>query len=280
MLDDQQQRHDDDPAADSEDRAEKPRGEPDQDEAQHRCHPKAVNVVARLAEAPARTAIVLDVDGTLAPIVSRPEDARVPEETRAELERLGGRYALLAFLSGRTGEDARRVVGLDGATYVGTHGLELEPEAERWRDALGELARSAGWPAEETEDKGLTVSFHYRSAGDEEAARRELEQVAERARSGGLVARFGRKVLEVRPPVEADKGTAILHLLREAGVSRGLYAGDDTTDLDAFRGLREAGLELAVCVAVSSDEGPAELREGADVVVESPAALLDLLRQL
>ncbi|HEX9416036.1 MAG TPA: trehalose-phosphatase [Gaiellaceae bacterium] len=239
-----------------------------------------MNLVARLAEAPERTAIVLDVDGTLAPIVPRPEDARVPDETRAELERLAGRYALLAFLSGRTGEDARRVVGLERATYVGTHGLELEPEAERWRDALGELARSAGWPAEETEDKRLTVSFHYRNRADEDAARAELEGIAEQARTAGLVPRFGRKVLEIRPPVEADKGTAILHLLWEAGVSRGLYAGDDTTDLDAFRGLREAGLELAVCVVVSSDEGPAKLREGADVVVESPAELLDLLRQL
>ncbi len=239
-----------------------------------------MHVVGRLAEAPERAAIVLDVDGTLAPIVPRPQDARVPDETRAELERLADRYALLAFLSGRTGDDARLVVGIEDATYVGTHGLELEPEAERWRDTLGELARSADWPAEETEDKGLTVSFHYRNAADEKAARNALEQVAEQARSVGLLARFGRKVLEIRPPVDADKGTAIRHLLRQAGVTRGLYAGDDTTDLDAFRGLREAGLILAVCVAVSSEEGPAELRENADVVVESPAQLLGLLREL
>jgi trehalose 6-phosphate phosphatase len=237
-------------------------------------------LLARLAENPEQAGIVLDVDGTLAPIVPRPEHARVPDETRSELERLAGRYGLLAFLSGRTGEDARRVVGLGGAIYVGVHGLELEPEAERWRDALAELAGSAGWPPAETEDKGLTVSFHYRSAPDEKAVRAELEHIAEQARSTGLVPRFGRKVLEIRPPVDADKGTAIRHLLQEAGVARGLYAGDDTTDLDAFRGLREAGLELAVCVAVASEEGPAELSQTADVVVDSPAQLLGLLGQL
>jgi trehalose 6-phosphate phosphatase len=239
-----------------------------------------VDALARLAEAPRRSAIVLDVDGTLAPIVPRPEDARVPEETRAELERLVERYAMLAFLSGRTGADARRLVGVDGAWYVGVHGLENEPDAGPWREVLRWLAESSGWPAGETEDKGLTVSFHYRRAEDEATARAELERLAQKARSVGLVPRFGRKVLEVRPPVDADKGTAIRRLVRERRVSRALYAGDDTTDLDAFRGLRQADLELAVCIAVASDESPEGLREQADVVVGSPSELLALLRRL
>jgi trehalose 6-phosphate phosphatase len=131
------------------------------------------------------------------------------------------------------------------------------------------------WPVE---DKGLTVSFHYREAEDEDAALEYLEEVAERARAAGLVPRFGRKVLEIRPPVEADKGTAVKRLLEEAELRRALYAGDDTTDLDAFRGLD--GLELGVRVAVSSDEAPAELVSAADVVVASPAELLQLLARL
>jgi trehalose 6-phosphate phosphatase len=236
--------------------------------------------LARLAEAAGRAAIVLDVDGTLAPIVPRPEDARVPDETRRELERLAGRYALVACLSGRTGEDARRVVGIDELTYVGVHGLELEPEAERWREPLRDFASTVDWPPAETEDKGLTVSFHYRNARDQAAAESELERVAERARAAGLEARFGRKVLEVRPPVEADKGTAIRRLLAGAAVERALYAGDDTTDLDAFRGLTEAGLQLAFKIAVASEEGPPELSEKADLVVAGPDELLELLRQL
>jgi trehalose 6-phosphate phosphatase len=92
------------------------------------------------------------------------------------------------------------------------------------------------------------------------------------------VARFGRKVLELRPPVDANKGTAVRQLLAGHGLRRALYAGDDTTDLDAFAALEE--LELGVRVAVATEEGPPELRERADVVVESPAELLDLLRGL
>lgn len=204
----------------------------------------------------------------------------MPDETRAELERLTGRYSLVACLSGRTSEDARRVVGVEGLTYVGVHGLELVPEAEGWRGSLQELVAAAGWPEDETEDKGLTVSLHYRRAGDQDAARARLEQIADQARAAGLDPRFGRKVLELRPPVEADKGTAVRHLLGEAGVEAGLYAGDDTTDLDAFRGLREARLDLAVRVAVASTEAPAELGEQADLVVEGPEGLRSLLHEL
>jgi trehalose 6-phosphate phosphatase len=235
----------------------------------------AVDLLAQLAASPDRAAILLDVDGTLAPIVARPEDAGVPPETRAELERLAARYALVACVSGRASADAAATVGVEQLVYVGTHGLELEPEAERWAAALHEFAAGVPWPAE---DKGLSVSFHYRGALDEEAARRELEGVAAAAREAGLRARFGRKVLELLPPIEANKGTAIRRLLRERELRRALYAGDDTTDLDAFAALDD--LEVAVRVAVASPEGPPGLRTAADLVVADPAALLDLLRTL
>jgi trehalose 6-phosphate phosphatase len=235
----------------------------------------AADLLALLRAAPERTALLLDVDGTLAPIVERPEDAAVPPETRAELERLASRYALVACVSGRTSADAAATVGVEGLVYVGTHGLELEPEAERWAAALHEFAAGVPWPPE---DKGLSVSFHYRGALDEEAARAELEEVAAGARAAGLRARFGRKVLELLPPIDANKGTAIRRLLADRELRRALYAGDDTTDLDAFRALD--GLELGVRVAVSSAEGPPELRAAADAVVENPAALLELLRAL
>jgi trehalose 6-phosphate phosphatase len=228
-----------------------------------------------LVENPAEAAIMLDVDGTLAPIVARPELARVPDETRAELRRLVARYALVACISGRTGVDARRIVGVDGPVYVGVHGLELAPEAERWRGPLREFAESVDWPVE---DKGLAVVFHYRGAVDEEAALGTLRGVADRATALGLRAQFGRKVLEVRPPVAADKGTAVRALLEQRRLRRGLYAGDDTTDLDAFRGLD--GLDVSVRIAVASAEGPPELREAADIVVESPAELVEVLRRL
>jgi trehalose 6-phosphate phosphatase len=231
--------------------------------------------VERLSEAPERAAIFLDVDGTLAPIVPRPEDARVPDETRAEVARLAERYALVACVSGRTGEDARRMVGVDEVRYVGAHGLELAPDADRWQDEIHSFAATVDWPVE---DKGLTVSFHYRQAEDESAALEYLEEVAEQARRAGLIPRFGRKVLEIRPPVHADKGTAVQQMLDEAGLRRALYAGDDSTDADGFRALD--GLDVGVRVAVSSDEAPSELIRLADVVVASPVELLQLLRRL
>lgn len=234
-----------------------------------------MSALERLAEAPERAAIVLDVDGTLAPIVRRPEEAAIPEEARRELRRLVGRYALVACVSGRTGDDARRLVALEGVRYVGSHGLELAPEAGRWRDEIHRFAATVDWPVE---DKGLTVSFHYREAENEQEALEYLGDVAERARAAGLVARFGRKVLEIRPPVQADKGTAVAQLLADAGLRRALYAGDDTTDIDGFRALD--GLELSIRVAVSSDEAPSELVEAADVVVDSPRELLSLLASI
>lgn len=235
----------------------------------------AADLLTRLAAEPEKAALLLDVDGTLAPIVARPEDAVVPHTTRAELRRLAQRYALVACVSGRMSDDAERIVGVSGIVYVGEHGLELAPEAERWRGRIAEFADRVEWPAER---KRLSVSFHWRTAPDEEAAQAYLERVAEQARAAGLHPRFGRMVLEIRPPVDANKGTAVRALLAERGIRRGLYAGDDATDIDAFLGLD--GLELAVRIAISSTEAPSDLAIAADLVLAEPAALLELLRQL
>jgi len=232
-------------------------------------------LLERLSEAPRETAILLDFDGVLAPIVPRPEDAFPPEETRTELRRLVDRYKLVGVISGRDGEDVRARVGVDGIAYVGSHGLELNPQAERWRMRLADFASEVPWPAE---PKRLTLSFHYRDAPDEAAAVRELEEVAERAREEGLVARFGRKVLEVLPPLAGDKGTAVRHLLDGAGLTRALVAGDDTTDLDAFRAVD--GLAYAVRVAIVSAESPSLLAASAEIVVGSTGEFLELLRRL
>jgi trehalose-phosphatase len=235
----------------------------------------ADGLLADLRSDPGAAAIFLDVDGVLAPIVERPEDSRVPDETREELRRLAGKYALVACVSGRTGSDARRLVGLDELTYVGEHGLELEPAAEAWRGAMRGFADTVDWPVE---DKGLTLSFHYRGVADEQAAEELLLAVAERARDAGLRPRFGRKVLEVRPPLDASKGTAVRTLLERRGLRRAFYAGDDATDLDAFQAL--GALDLGVRVGVASPESPRGISELADVVVRTPAELLDLLRTL
>jgi len=235
-----------------------------------------VDLLARLAEDPTKAALFLDVDGVLAPIVPKPEDARVPDETREELRRLNERYALVACISGRAGADAQRIVGIPELVYVGNHGLELDGEAAGWGERLQRFLTAVAWPA--TENKQLTASLHYRHVEDEHAAHAKLELVADRARRAGFVARFGRKVLELLPPLEADKGTAVRALLAERGLRRALYAGDDTTDLDAFAAVGE--LELGIRVAVASVEGPPELVAQADLVVRSPAELTELLRRL
>ena len=234
-----------------------------------------MEALASLGAEPALAALFLDVDGTLAPIVADPDEARVPDATRSELRRLAGSYGLVACVSGRPGEVARAIVGVPELTYVGEHGLELDPRASEWAERIRAFANDVAWPAEE---KPVSVAFHYRTAPDHEAARRELAHVAADAEREGLKTRWGRYVLEVLPPLDVDKGTAVRHLLEQAGLRRALYAGDDTTDLDAFGALD--GLELGVRVGVVTPESPPLLRERADIVVDSPEAIAQLLAEL
>jgi len=236
------------------------------------------DLLAQLAASPAQAGLFLDFDGVLAPIVARPEDAVPPPETRSELERLVAKYALVAVVSGRAGDDVRARLGVEGVVCVGSHGLELEPQADRWRRTLAAFAADAPWPPDEIEVKGLAVAFHFRGRDDEREAVRALDAIADRAREEGLVARYGRKILEVLPPVGSHKGTAVRRLIDERGLQRALAAGDDTTDIDSFAAL--AGLDVAVRVAVVSEEVPQLLVEAADIVVGSPAEFLELLQAL
>jgi trehalose-phosphatase len=235
-------------------------------------------LLAELAARPQEAGLFLDFDGVLAPIVERPEDATPPPETRQELGRLVAKYALVAIVSGRASKDVRERVAVDGVVCVGSHGLELEPQADRWRRVLAAFAADAPWPPAEIEVKGLALAFHFRGRADERRAIRELDGIADSAREEGLVARYGRRILEVLPPVGSHKGTAVRRLLEEHGLRRALAAGDDTTDIDSFAALE--GLELAVRVAVASKESPPLLVESADLVLESTDQFLALLGRL
>ncbi|HEY7003137.1 MAG TPA: trehalose-phosphatase [Gaiellaceae bacterium] len=236
-----------------------------------------MDLLAPLREAPEATALLFDVDGTLAPIAAAPDLARVPDGTKAELRRLAASYLLVACISGRPGAEAAAMVGVDGIRYVGNHGLELVEHAAGLATEIARFRESVDLPVE---DKGLSLSYHYRGAEDERAARAELEEVAALARAAGLDPRWGRRVLEIRPSAAADKGTAVAALLHDVSARNGLYAGDDTTDLDAFEGLGRVGLARYVRVAVGSDEGPTELAAKADLVVDGPEGLAALLERL
>jgi trehalose 6-phosphate phosphatase len=231
-------------------------------------------LLARFRSEPERAAVLLDVDGTLAPIVERPENSAVPDETRAEVERLAGKYGLVACVSGRPAADVRRLVGVKGIEYVGVHGLEADPEARRFAPQLEAFAERIAWPWAVESKGGVTLSFHYREADAEQEAARQAADVARAAEEAGLRPHQGRKVLEV------DKGTAVRRLLDGRPLTRALYAGDDTTDLDAFRGLDEAGLDVALKVGVTSPEVNPRLLTEADLVVDGPGELLRFLQTL
>ena len=252
-----------------------------------------------LTRDPSASALFFDVDGTLAPIVERAEDARVPEDTSRLLGALAGRYALVACVSGRSASEARRLVGVEGIAYAGAHGAELierggasatvMPALAEWSDRIKAFAAERGECdlrplGVRLEDKGAIAAFHWRGAPDEDAARDAIEAVARDAEAEGYATHWGRKVLEVRPPVPFHKGQAVSALVRETGARGALYAGDDATDLDAFGALDslEAAGEIdhAARLGVASAEGPAAIAERADLLVDGTDGVLAVLHAL
>jgi trehalose 6-phosphate phosphatase len=248
---------------------------------------------------PAHAAVLLDIDGTLAPIVRHAADAHVPEATRSLLIEISKRYRIVGCVSGRRAATARQIVAIGTIAYVGNHGGELlrprattpevDPELSAWTARVKDFAHRAYTSRMQkirvrSEDKDAIAAFHWRGAPDEQAAAEGVREIAEMAEREGFNVHWGRKVLEVRPPVELDKGLGITALLRGSPVAAAMYAGDDTTDLDAFRGLRRlvqgGELESAVCVAVSSDEAPPELANEADLTVDGTGAVRGLLEAL
>jgi trehalose 6-phosphate phosphatase len=244
---------------------------------------------------------MLDIDGTLAPIVDHAADAHVPESTRQLLIAVARTYGLVACISGRRASEARAMVSIGSISYVGSHGIELlrsgwteamlDPQAADWVRRIQEFGSQADTADARRrrvrlEDKGPIVAFHWRGAPDENAARAEIDAIAERAEAAGLRTHWGRKVLEVRPPIQIDKGAGVKRLLQEVGpqIDSALYVGDDTTDLDAFRALaelvEEGRLARAVRVGVQSEEGPSQITAEADIVIDGPEGVRRLLTML
>ncbi len=258
-----------------------------------------VEALAPLRADPARAGILLDIDGTLAPIVRHADDAHVPEPTRAQLIAIAKRYAIVGCISGRQAQVARRIVSLGTIAYVGNHGsellrpgggdVEIDPEIAEHEPAVRRFASEAYTQELQrlrvrTEDKQAIAAFHWRGAPDEAAAEEAVRAVAEQAEAEGLYVHWGRKVLEIRPPVTINKGRGARRLLGGQGLAAALYVGDDKTDIDAFDGLHElveeGELGAAVCVGVRSDETPPELEEAADVLVDGPVGVRELLTAL
>jgi trehalose 6-phosphate phosphatase len=263
-----------------------------------------VEALAELRSDPSHAAVLLDIDGTLAPIVRHADDAHVPEATRTLLIEVAKRYGIVGCVSGRRAQAARQIVAIGSIAYIGNHGgellrpgstrVELDPQLQEWVVRVREFAARV-YTAEHQrlrvrpEDKQAIAAFHWRGAPDEEAAATAVREIAQRAQDEGFAVHWGRKVLEVRPPVALDKGLGVSTMLGGHGlageqIAAALYVGDDTTDLDAFaalRALRETGaLRAVVCVAVSSDEAPPELVRQADLTIAGPGGVRALLEAL
>lgn len=239
------------------------------------------DLLETLAQQP-RLGLVADFDGTLSPVVPTPDAARMTPRNRELLAALQDRLALVAVVSGRGVGDLREKVGLDGATYVGNHGLErwvdgrveIAPEAAAARPALEAVMREvtpllqAGMIVE---DKDATVSIHYRLAAAPQQLQATLGPViAGIAQQHGIRFFEGRMIFELRPPVEIDKGTAFAALVRDFALDGAVFIGDDTTDADALRVARELranGTCYALAVGVEAPETPASVREASDILL-------------
>ncbi|SNX62093.1 trehalose 6-phosphate phosphatase [Streptomyces sp. TLI_55] len=258
--------------------------------------------LAAILAHPAKTIVALDFDGTLAPIVADPEQARAHPDAVPALAALAPKIAAVAVVTGRPPGVAVRlggfagVPGLEHLVVLGHYG------AERWDAATGEVTAPAphpgvaavraelpgfldgigAWQGTWIEEKGRAVAVHTRRAEDPQAAFDALRApLTDLATRHGLIVEPGRLVLELRPP-GMDKGVALTDYVRELGAEAVLYAGDDLGDLPAFAAvekLRSDGVPgLLVCSAGS--EEVTDLKERADLVVAGPAGLVRLLGQL
>lgn len=257
--------------------------------------PASSAIAARLAGSP--LLVMLDVDGTLAPIAPTPDAAKVPERTRRAVDELARRSDVrLVLVSGRAAEDARRMVAVSRIWILGNHGMErLDPAGHRQvnpavapyegavtRAAVALSHETASIPGVIVEDKRLTLSVHYRLA-DGSIVPRLRQHVEHAAAVEGLRLTEGKKLFELRPPVRVHKGTAILELAHELGVDRRrgslLYAGDDRTDEDAFELLR-ADMPAAVTVRVAGEPLPGGAATHAEFTVSDTEELRQLLEWL
>ena len=227
-------------------------------------------------------AVFSDIDGTLAPIVPDPEDARVTDRARESLRDLMALGVGVGLITGRDLAKAREMTGLPDVWYAANHGLTLSiggvdetPEAVRdfLPRAQAVIRETAGVESVgvSVEDKGPIIAFHYRRAASPEEARAAIEvALGASASAAAFRVHEGRMVIELRPPLDVDKGTALEELSRRMRAGAVIALGDDRTDVDMFRrvtALRETGT-LGATVAVASREAPDEVLDGADYWVE------------
>jgi trehalose 6-phosphate phosphatase len=248
--------------------------------------------LAPIVSAPASSAFITDYDGTLAPIVEDPAQARPLPEALDALRELAARLAVVAVVSGRPAQFLRDRVPIAGVERVGVYGLErvvedeivTDPRAAPYAESVRAAAREveARWPGLPVERKGaLSFTVHWRTRADDAPPGDALEQLAG---AHGLSLLPGRMAAEVRIPVPVDKGTVVETLLDDHHVAAAAFAGDDTGDRAGFEALTRRAVArpgfAGVRIAVRSAEAPAGLLAAADLVVDGPNGLAALLADL
>ena len=243
------------------------------------------------------SAFITDIDGTISRIAPTPDEAGVTRRCRDLLRDLAARVDLLAAVSGRAAADARATVGLREMVYVGNHGLEVWqageatalPEAAAFAADIAAALREVADDVQKIqgvlcEDKGLTASIHYRLAADPGEARERIIAALQRSPAARRLRwTEGRMVVELRPPITANKGTAVEMLIRRYALRGAVYVGDDVTDVDAFRALQRAGRATGVrtlAIGVVAAETPATVSQHADVTLVGVAGVESLLAAL
>jgi trehalose 6-phosphate phosphatase len=242
---------------------------------------------------PGHAAVLVDFDGSLAPIVDDPARAVPVASAKSVLTALVSRLGLVAVVSGRHVSFLRPRLPIAGLSLAGQYGLEREedgrvveaPAVLGFRDAVAAAAAEAEatWPELLVERKGtVAVTVHWRTRPDQAP---DLSALRDLAARHGLQGQAGRMAWELRPPVEVDKGTAVEALLAACGTDAAVaFAGDDAGDLPAFDALdrlaaRRPGTGI-MRIGVRSTEAPSELLARADVVVDGPEGLAECLRGL
>ncbi|MDP3066146.1 MAG: trehalose-phosphatase [Methanobacteriaceae archaeon] len=246
----------------------------------------------------AATAIITDIDGTISVIAPTPQAAQVSQPMRLELEKLKKKYDLVVVLSGRSVEDARQMVGVEGILYIGNHGLEFMKNGKRYvdpgveiylsmiREALNTVKENPSCNIEGIlrEDKGISFSVHYRLCKDPEDVRKSILGVLEnRGISKDLKITEGKKVIEIRPPKGFNKGQIIEKLINEHYIKKVVYLGDDITDTNAFFELRELekknNIQGASILIVSNEIGE-DVKKSAQYYLNSVAEVQNFFQWL
>jgi trehalose 6-phosphate phosphatase len=241
----------------------------------------AADVPTAIAAHAPRAGVFLDLDGTLAPIVPRPELSEVLPEIPTVLTRLLSGLDVVAVVSGRPSDQVRELLDVEGVEVVGTHGLEdVRPMADEILDEIRAVAAAVGaW----VEPKGAAAAVHFRALEDPEAA-----ESASSGRLAVIAARYdlevvpGKRILEVAPAGRPRKGGAVERIARDRKLTAVVFAGDDVGDLDAFAALgrlRTQGL-WTCAIAAGGRETPAEVLAAADLVLDGPSGVAMLLASI